>query len=70
MPAVKNDEIRRRRQRLGIKLGEFAKRTGVKYQYVANIESGCSKPGIEVVYILARELGCEAEDLLDEAEAA
>jgi transcriptional regulator with XRE-family HTH domain len=70
MPAVKGAEIRRRRQRLGLKLGEFAKVSGVGYKVLANIEA-CSRPtSIEVVYRLAHALGAEAEDLLVNAADA
>lgn len=72
MPAVKGDEIRRRRQRMGLKLAEFAEVAGIKYQYLANIESGSSPrpPSLEVVYKLANALGAEAEDLLVNAADA
>jgi transcriptional regulator with XRE-family HTH domain len=65
MPAVRGTEIRQRRQRLGIKLGEFSELTRVKYKTVANIESGGSKvASIEVVHRFARVLGCEITDLM------
>ena len=70
MPAVRGDEIRRRRQRLGLKLGEFSVVARVKYQTLANIESGCQQPSIEVVYRLAGALGAEAEELLVNAADA
>lgn len=66
MPQVHGSIIRSRRQRLGIKLGEFAKRADVNYKTLANIESGHSNGGvsIEVVYRIADALGVEADDLL------
>ena len=74
MPAVKPDEIRQRRRRLGLKLGEFAARAGVNYHTLKNVECGNKSPGIELVHVLAGALGCHAEDLLaddeDKAEAA
>ncbi len=73
MPAVKGSEIRKRRQRLGVKLGPFAELAGVKYKTLANIESGGQKfVSIEVVVRIARELpGTTPEELLaaDDAEA-
>jgi transcriptional regulator with XRE-family HTH domain len=68
MPAVNAAEIRRRRQRLGLKLGEFAERSRVKYKTVANIECGHQVPSIEVVYRLADALGVEAEEILADGE--
>jgi transcriptional regulator with XRE-family HTH domain len=69
MPQVNGRLIRGRRQRLGIKLGEFAKRAGVGYKTLANIESGLSdgspySASIEVVYRIADALGMDADDLL------
>ena len=70
MPVVKHAEIRASRQRLGIKLGEFAERVGVKYKTLANIECGTQKfVSIEVVYRIAQGLGRDAEDLLAEEAA-
>lgn len=70
MPAVRTEEIRRRRQRLGLKLGEFAAKAGIKYQTFANIESGCQKPSIEYVYKIAIALDADAEELLVNAADA
>lgn len=70
MPAVKRLEIRQRRQRLGEKLAQFSERAGVRYQTLANIESGCQVPSIEVVYRIANALGCDAEEILDEPGSA
>jgi transcriptional regulator with XRE-family HTH domain len=71
MPAVKKDEIRRLRQRTGLRLGEFAERSGINYKTLANIECGHQVPGPELIHRLASALGAEVEDLLAEpAEAA
>ena len=76
MPAVRGSEIRKRRQRTGMKLGAFARHAGVKYQTLANIECGSQKAvSIEVVYLIAQALpNTTAEELLavadDEAEPA
>lgn len=66
MPQVNGSIIRSRRQRLGIKLGEFAVRAGVNYKTLANIESGHNSGGvsIEVVYRIADALGAEADEFL------
>jgi transcriptional regulator with XRE-family HTH domain len=66
MPQVNGGIIRDRRRRLGVKLGEFARRVNVKYQTLANIESNQQSGGvsIEVIYRIADGLGCEAGDLL------
>ncbi len=67
MPAVKGSEIRRRRQRTGVKLGPFAKLADVNYKTLANIECGRQRvASIELVYRIAMHLpDTEAEDLLD-----
>lgn len=69
MPQVNGSLIRSRRQRLGIKLGEFAKRAGVNYKTLANIESGLRDgspytASIEVIHRIADALGADADDLL------
>jgi transcriptional regulator with XRE-family HTH domain len=66
MPAVNGPEIRGRRQRLGLKLGQFAKQAGVKYKTLANIECGGQKAvSIEVIHLIARALpDTTAEELL------
>jgi transcriptional regulator with XRE-family HTH domain len=71
MPAVKGKEIRERRQRLGLKLGEFAKASRIAYKTAANIESKSGQPvSIEVVYRFAKILGVEdATDLLEKTDA-
>lgn len=74
MPPVKHAEIRRRRQRLGVKLGEFAKRSGVGYKTLANIECGTQRfVSIEVIHRIANTLVAlgdktEADDLLADEE--
>jgi transcriptional regulator with XRE-family HTH domain len=74
MPAVNGAEIRRRRQRLGIKLGPFSERSGVKYKTLANIECGAQRSvSIEVIYLIAAALGLtddETADLLEDEAAA
>ena len=72
MPVVKRKKIRERRQRTGMKLGPFAQYAGVKYMTLANVECGHQNPSIEVVHLIAKALGCDAEELLgeDEPEAA
>lgn len=64
MPAVKGAEIRARRQRLGMKLGQFARHAGVGYKTMANVECGHQRPSIEVVHRIADALGVEAGELL------
>ena len=71
MPAVKGKEIRERRRRLGLKLGEFAEASGIKYKTAANIESKNGQPvSIEVIHRFAKILGTEAETLLADKDAA
>lgn len=67
MPLVNGAEVRARRQRLGVKLGKFARQAGVGYKTLANIESGHQRHvSIEVINLIAAELGEEttADDLL------
>jgi transcriptional regulator with XRE-family HTH domain len=71
MPAVKGQEIRRRRQRLGLKVPAFAAVAGVNAKTLANIEAGEGQVvSIEAIHRIARALGMDAEDLLAEADAA
>ena len=71
MPTVKGAEIRRSRQQLGIKLGQFAEQAGVGYKTLANIECGHQRTvSIENVVRIARALGIEnAEDLIADGNA-
>jgi transcriptional regulator with XRE-family HTH domain len=63
MPAVKGAEIRARRQRTGMKLGEFARHAGVGYQTLANIECGHQwTVSMEVIYRIAAGLGMKPDD--------
>lgn len=73
MPAVNGREIRRRRQRTGMKLGQFAEYARVGYQTLANIESKNQRTSIEIVHRIADALAalgqkCEADDLLADEE--
>jgi transcriptional regulator with XRE-family HTH domain len=72
MPVVKHTEIRRRRQALGMKLGQFAAHSGVKYKTLANIECGGQKfVSIEVVVLIAKGLGMDDhEELLADEDVA
>lgn len=71
MPAVKGREIRDRRKRLGLTLGEFADAARIKYKTAANIESKKGQlVSLVVVYRFCKILGTEAEDLLREDAAA
>lgn len=70
MPAVDGKAIREKRQRLGLKIGQFAAASGVATQTVANVESNGQAVSIEVVYRFARVLGTDAMDLLVSEPAA
>ena len=73
MPVVKHTEIRRLRQETGMKLGQFARHSGVGYKTLANIECGGQKfVSIEVIHLIAKGLGIEDHrDLLaDESPKA
>lgn len=56
MPQPNGTAIRTRRQRAGLKLAELAEQARVKYQHLANIESGHAVASIEVLHRLARAL--------------
>jgi transcriptional regulator with XRE-family HTH domain len=71
VPRVDGRELRRRRVALGLKLGEFAELSRVKYKTLANIESKGSQPvSIERVTLIAGLLGAEVDDLLIKKDAA
>jgi transcriptional regulator with XRE-family HTH domain len=70
MPVVKHTEIRRMRQELGMKLGQFAAHSGVKYKTLANIECGGQKfVSIEVVHLIAKGLGVDVGEVLEDEDA-
>ena len=58
--------IKHHRQRTGLSLRELEKRTGVSFVYLSALEKGRQnkRPGAEVLYRLAKELGMRMEDLL------
>lgn len=70
MPQVNGAEIRKRRERLGLKPGEFAPEIRISRSHLANIELGHKDPAIEVVWRIANFFGVEASDLLAGRDAA
>jgi predicted transcriptional regulator len=55
------DEIKKRRQKLGLRQGELAKKSGVSQSLVAKIESGGVKPGYDNVKRIFEALYAEEE---------
>lgn len=59
------EEIRRRRQRQGITISNFAKRVFVSESHLGNIERGRMKASVETLARIALALGCPLDDLID-----
>src|SRR5262245_10475865 len=67
---VNGAEIRRRRQRRGIRTGEFARRVGLHDSSLRHVELGSRNPSPEILYRIAKVLECDASELLDHEQAA
>ena len=61
---VDGPEIRRRRQRRGIKTSEFAQRVGLHRSSLVHIEIGTRRPSLEVLHRIATALDCDVIELL------
>lgn len=70
--AVNGDEIRRRRQNLGLTIGDFADRVGLSAAYMGQVERGYRRRiGPRILRSLADALGVEPEVIrADVVEAA
>lgn len=60
--------VRARRAVLGISQEELAFRAGLHRTYVGDVERGLRNISLENIERLARALGCQASDLLRDAE--
>lgn len=70
MPLRSNgEEIRKRRQLLGLSATEFAQRAGYSLNHVSQIELGHSNAGPRFLRIAAELFGCQVSDLLTEEDA-
>jgi len=59
------DEIRRRRESLGLTLGEFAKRCRLTWHYVSSIEDGDRNPSLSTIHALAKGFSVHPGELLE-----
>jgi transcriptional regulator with XRE-family HTH domain len=59
------DEIRRRRESIGLTLGEFAERCVLTWNYVRSIEDGDRNPSFSTIHALAKGLGIHPGELLE-----
>jgi transcriptional regulator with XRE-family HTH domain len=62
--------LRRRREELGLSLGQLATRAGVSKAMVAKVESGASSPTASLLGRLCAGLGVTVSSLMLEAESA
>jgi transcriptional regulator with XRE-family HTH domain len=60
--------LRRYRKAAGLSQEELAHRAGVDRTYISSLERALYGAGIEVIDRIARELDCEAADLLKPSE--
>jgi transcriptional regulator with XRE-family HTH domain len=58
------DEVLRRREALGLTLGEFAKRCGLTPNYVGAIENGHRNPSLSTIHAIAKGFGVHPGELL------
>ena len=59
------NQIRERRQRLGLSQEELAQRLYVSRVTVSALETGATEPGIDMLKLIARELDVPVTALLD-----
>ena len=57
--------LRARRMSAGLTQQEVAARAGIALTILAQIESGCSDPGLRLLGSLAKAVGCAAYDLVN-----
>jgi len=57
-------EVRRRRQGLGLTLEQLAERSGLSPHYLSTVETGGRDPSVSTVTKLAKALGCPPGELL------
>ena len=61
-----DQNIKKRREALGLTQKQLAKKVGKKNRFwIANLESGRSRPNGEDLVALARALNCTAESLVE-----
>jgi transcriptional regulator with XRE-family HTH domain len=58
------DEVRRRREALGLTLGEFAERCRLTPNYIGSIENGYRDPSLSTIYAIAKGFGVHPGELL------
>jgi transcriptional regulator with XRE-family HTH domain len=58
------DEVRRRREALGLTLGQFAKRCRLTPNYVGSIENGYRDPSLSTIHAIAKGFGVHPGELL------
>jgi len=68
MPTPNSEAIRSRRREAGWKLRELSERARVKYQHLANIESGHAVASIEVLHRIAKALDVDVSELVRQRE--
>ena len=61
-----NQKVKKRRKELGMTQGQLAQKVGKSNRFwIANLESGRSRPNGEDLVALARALNCTAESLVE-----
>jgi transcriptional regulator with XRE-family HTH domain len=63
--AVLGRNLRAARLSAGLTQQEVAARAGIASTIVAQIENGCSDPGLRLLGTLAKAVGCAAYDLVN-----
>ncbi len=67
MPQPNGSAIQKRRQELGIHRSDLATTVGLSYPHLYNIENGLKVASIEALYRIAKALGLQIDDVLDES---
>ncbi len=64
------DEIRHRRQEMGLTMSDLSAASGVSRGMVADVENGKKSPTLRTLYLLAKGLECSVSELLGVAAPA
>jgi transcriptional regulator with XRE-family HTH domain len=57
-------EVKRRRTQLGITQEDFSEKSGLHRTYISGIERGERNPTIDIVFSIARALGCTPREIM------
>lgn len=70
MNRIDYKKIRQMREQAGMTQEQFAARIGMTGQGISNIERGLKSPSANSLILIAEELGCKVDDLVQKDRTA